>query len=86
MRLIVGEYIELKDLRAMIDRENARKMSGTLSIVFQERLILQSIALWNRCAMEYFEDVSEGVQRTLKKLCTQYFSRFERSGLLGEVW
>lgn len=70
----------------MIDRENARTVSTTLSIDFQEGLIRKSIVLWNRCAMEYLADVSEGVQRTLRKLCTQYFSRFERSGLLGEVW
>lgn len=70
----------------MIHREKARKLSGSLPFALQERLIKRSMALWDRRAMEYFEDVSEGVQRTLKILCTQYFSRFERSGLLGEVW
>jgi hypothetical protein len=70
----------------MIRREKAGKLPGTLPSAVQERLIHRSMALWSRCAMEYFDDVSEAVQRTLKKLCTKYFSRFERSGLFGEVW
>jgi hypothetical protein len=84
--LTVGEYIELDELRRTIDREMARKLEGTLPAAAQERLIHRSMELWDRCAMEYFDDVLEAIQRTLKKLCIQYFSRFERSGLFGEVW
>jgi Dynamin GTPase effector domain len=82
----VGAYIDLDELRAMIRREKARKLPGSVSSDLQERLIERSLAAWKRCAEEYVDNVCEAVQSILSKLCGELFSRYERSGLFAEVW
>jgi len=83
---VIGNVIELEEVRKMIIREKARKLPGPISAALQEMLIREAIKGWQDCAMQYAEEVLRARENLLKSLSENHFGRFRKSGLFTQVW
>jgi hypothetical protein len=84
--LIVGEYIELRELRAMLRRDKTRDpLPGSASSALQRRLIEMATKKWEHCSREYFDRVQEAVAEMLQRLIDQTFRKYQNSGLYDAV-
>jgi hypothetical protein len=83
--MLPGEEVTLDEVRAMLDRQQGRRLPGLSSDVLFNRLIQQSINPWRQCAADYFEEVKTLVTDAIDELCKHTFGRYTKSGLFAVV-
>jgi hypothetical protein len=84
--LILGEFIELEDIRVMLRRDKTRDpLPGSASQALQTNLIKIAIKQWEKCAEDYFSRVVDSVGDMLEKLLEKNFQKYQTSGLYNAV-
>jgi hypothetical protein len=84
--LILGEIIELEDVRGMMRRDKTRDpLPGSASIALQHGVIAIAIRQWEKCAKDYFDRVLGAVWEILDKLLEKNFQKYQTSGLYDAV-